>query len=856
MGAKQHMPWFLVFMSLGVAISYCWDGSLAYGQMEELQIQNVLSLQMHSLDRVRGISMWDWCPWFALSGLVPDYTKHKAAGFILHVRDATNSMLHRCGVSHIQDLHSCDRICMICGTAFAFMMICRMLIFCRQRRLKWVSCSRMSKLRMCRTRHARSLSVRACVFACVIKSSQCMEAGNGPGAMERLTELAQSSTVTAQAAVTALRHIEENIKSRSSTTGGLESATKVLAKPPVFSGDDSYASWHHVFTSWLSYAEPQFAELLKVAERSADGLEMSDMNDVTKELSVRLHAILTSYLRGSPLQLTRLGDRNGFKVWRDLFQVFMPSTRQRSLGLAQTLATYPAFPANKPMLESIINFERIAEEYEVASGAKYPDDLMLATLIRAAPADIRKHLQLTITGHTTYRESILVYERTAQVWDPARVMQQFSGDGGGNADGPVSMEVDQIGQVQQNNKGFNKGGWSHKGKGKDKGGKGKGSSFWWSAYSGGYSGGGRGQYKGGKSKGKSKQKGKKGKSKKGSKGKGKTVDPDACRICGNKGHWGNECPNRSTNQVRQAQDTTSDAGASTSSTATGSRISSNFSPSTGLTSNAPSRTVVRQVRCFNIGTPPTTIPEYYDVGSDDETDFYGSVRMVQDGAYIGYGGADSFGFVHPGNNRASAVQSEVVVLDSGADVSLLPVRFCNGSEDVSVRTHLEDAQGGRIFTQGMRRAAVDMKAQDGSYVRLEDSFVMAEVNNILLSLGRMTKQGWWLSSETDAAGQRQMLLMPPDGGCGVCVGYKRNSLAIFGQISAVGVFPDDMLALAALRLVIGRQVRQACWHMVKSMWMAVCVGGQAGLIGRQLSEIGETMMREEMRGGWWSCLKM
>ena len=89
-----------------------------------------------------------------------------------------------------------------------------------------------------------------------------------------------------------------------------------------------------------------------------------------------------------------------------------------------------------------------------------------------------------------------------------------------------------------------------------------------------------------KAKGKSKQKGKKGKSKKGSKGKGKTVDPDACRICGNKGHWGNECPNRSTNQVRQAQETTPDAGASTSSTATGSRISSNASPSTGLTSNA------------------------------------------------------------------------------------------------------------------------------------------------------------------------------------------------------------------------------------------------------------------------------
>ena len=90
--------------------------------------------------------------------------------------------------------------------------------------------------------------------------------------------------------------------------------------------------------------------------------------------------------------------------------------------------------------------------------------------------------------------------------------------------------------------------------------------------------------------------------------------------------------------------------------------------------------------------------------------------------------------------------------------------------------------------------------------------------------------------------------------------YKRNSLAIFGQISAVGVFPDDMLALAADLL----DTQAGHWSVTEAgtpfmlAYGKVYVDGSVywGPGGRRLSEIGEIMMQEEMPGGWRSCLKM
>ena len=93
------------------------------------------------------------------------------------------------------------------------------------------------------------------------------------------------------------------------------------------------------------------------------------------------------------------------------------------------------------------------------------------------------------------------------------------------------MEVDQVGQIS---KGKQKG----KRKGKDMKGGG-----WFPYGYGGKQGGKTSKGKGKKGKGK---KGKKGKSKYGCNGTGKGggQDRNTCRICGQQGHWGNECPNK------------------------------------------------------------------------------------------------------------------------------------------------------------------------------------------------------------------------------------------------------------------------------------------------------------------------
>ena len=94
--------------------------------------------------------------------------------------------------------------------------------------------------------------------------------------------------------------------------------------------------------------------------------------------------------------------------------------------------------------------------------------------------------------------------------------------------GPTPMEVDQVGQV--------KGKYKGKQKGKDKKGGG------WFPY-----GFGGGKYGGKNSKGKSQFNGK---------GKGGGQDRNTCRLCGQQGHWGNECPNRQRAQTVTNQNQT------------------------------------------------------------------------------------------------------------------------------------------------------------------------------------------------------------------------------------------------------------------------------------------------------------
>ena len=187
---------------------------------------------------------------------------------------------------------------------------------------------------------------------------------------------------------------------------GLDLATRVLQKPPSFSGEDpsTFNLWRHEFVSWLSFADARYVELLQHVETNPDSPQLTETTEEVKGLAIKLHGILTSYLRGAPLHLTRVNtfERNGFAVWKQLCDQFMPASKQRSLGLAEALAAFPPLPKGKPFLESILQLENLAEQYEAASGQAYPQDLLMSTLLRSSPPDVRRHSQLTVTSRSTY----------------------------------------------------------------------------------------------------------------------------------------------------------------------------------------------------------------------------------------------------------------------------------------------------------------------------------------------------------------------------------------------------------------------------------------------------------------------
>ena len=147
--------------------------------------------------------------------------------------------------------------------------------------------------------------------------------------------------------------------------------------------------------------------------------------------------------------------------------------------------------------------------------------------------------------------------------------------------------------------------------------------------------------------------------------------------------------------------------------------------------------------------------------------------------------------------QMSQEEAQWIVLDSGADVSLLP--FSHGSAGVdsgTPKSHLEDAQGQKLRVGGMRQAELEFEhvLESDQGCSVTESFIVSDVTNILLSFGRLLKIGWQFGEACgdDQALIEQMGLGPcagvlktPDGQCRIPVYYGKNSLSILARVHRV-----------------------------------------------------------------------
>eukprot|EP00434_Breviolum_minutum_P041002 symbB.v1.2.036458.t1/scaffold5151.1/size30365/2 len=368
---------------------------------------------------------------------------------------------------------------------------------------------------------------------------------------------------------------------------------------------------------------------------------------------------------------------------------------------------FPPFNKTQTIIEQIQGFERLRNEYRRSSGIDLADDVSLSILVRCLPKALQQHVQLQLREDSTYgtvRSMVVAYEQTTSSWTDKRIYTEVGIALGsvasyGNPGGAAPMEID---AVQQ---------W--KGKGKSEKGKGKG----------------KGKYD--FSKGKSKGKGKFDSKGKGL-GKNQNQNPNAsivCHYCGKQGHKKVDCfkfqrdqqshkgggKGKGNNAVRQVQiEEVPDGPPNNSETAASSSSGAPSKPSVRLVERVFDLTAVADPSSSGAVRAVSNLSEMD--GSDFNRDGLPDVCKIDADRCTFDFGFEQFDMACTDSDDMwthspwlfDSVTSHVrmvhdfqglddIVLDSGADVSALPLSYAGVGTPVSHDgSLLVDAQGNAL----------------------------------------------------------------------------------------------------------------------------------------------------------------
>ena len=71
------------------------------------------------------------------------------------------------------------------------------------------------------------------------------------------------------------------------------------------------------------------------------------------------------------------------------------------------------------MLENLLQFDSLLDQYEMASGQKMPDDLTVSTILRCIDAPTRRHLEMVMDETYTYsklKEKLMLLDKNTKSW--------------------------------------------------------------------------------------------------------------------------------------------------------------------------------------------------------------------------------------------------------------------------------------------------------------------------------------------------------------------------------------------------------------------------------------------------------
>ena len=301
-----------------------------------------------------------------------------------------------------------------------------------------------------RQRFECRMKTRSLIFLSLWTSGQAMD---GEQAQRMFNHLLQMTEATMNAARSSAM-VAEKLNKKDSH-GSFSEASKVLKAPEAFEVDDplKFVSWSDNFKNWLTYGDHRYVELLKQVEELDEPCTLAEFaSDEVVELGHRLlFAILASYVKGPAAQFVKAAstDRNGFRVWQQLRNLYLPRARPRVMAIGQAIMGLPQFRAGRSMMENLLQLDLLLDQYRVASGHEMPDDLVVSTVMRCVDQNVRRHLELTVddtVDYNTLKEKLILMDKNSRVWSGDTYLKLVQNTLDAN-NGPAPMEVDSVNQV-------------------------------------------------------------------------------------------------------------------------------------------------------------------------------------------------------------------------------------------------------------------------------------------------------------------------------------------------------------------------------------------------------------------------
>ncbi len=162
-----------------------------------------------------------------------------------------------------------------------------------------------------------------------------------------------------------------------------------LGQPPVFVGDESaFDNWSFKLKAYIGNQSSATLDLMRNAETLQEPLDNTQYDPDTAALATSLYYKVAMLTDRAALAIVRqVTSNDGFEAYRRLVARYNPRTMGRGLSRLAHLLSFEFGGDESQLLDKILQWERLIDEYERGGTDKVSDSVRCAVMQSRAPVD-------------------------------------------------------------------------------------------------------------------------------------------------------------------------------------------------------------------------------------------------------------------------------------------------------------------------------------------------------------------------------------------------------------------------------------------------------------------------------------